>query len=511
MRKVTASAVILTALTSCGHNSGISSTQWSFKVPAEDEANSLAISPDSSNTTDGAFVSAVGNQAFIGQEAVKERGSLSNGNMMGPAFNQPSKNIETTAVGLSAVGLSAGLGPERSVPRLSGAKNGGSAPAFNWLKGYQPVAARPDPVAEIKAFLSANSSPNSLSNREPYRSDILTPSLPTVYLPDSASITSTSGNPTDMGLQVASINNARSNARGNASFTSEGLPIIESSVRDVPADYSTESTVAPTPLNDGLPVLEASSIKEMPIGTAILQDLQRTKTGQAISSLSEKNSNGRIDIEILPAEASIANDASVVSASVVSAGIVSAGIVSDRANSFSTRNPTLESLRRSMVVREVSPLVANPSQTADTDASLAREPDLNSLAVEAIAVSSPSSDSSTLESLLETAAQPDLPVDLPVDLSSSNTASPLLEGLGNTQPLPTLYLPIPEATSENGDAAALSTPVSLVRNSLASLTSSQKTLNQKTLNQKTLNQRSRANLIRIDNKLSTQRRQLVSY
>ena len=121
----------------------------------------------------------------------------------------------------------------------------------------------------------------------------------------------------------------------------------------------------------------------MPIGTAILQDLQRTESAQAMADLPvEENSNGSIDIEIMPAETSVANDASTVS-SAVSAEV-------DRPNDVSTNGPTLASLQRSMGVRGVSPLVADALQTAESD--LAVEPNLPNSSVEAIAVSNPRSD-----------------------------------------------------------------------------------------------------------------------
>ena len=167
--------------------------------------SSLALDFDSSDTPDGLFVSAVSNQAFTGQSAAKALGSVSSGDMMGPAFNQPPGEIKTTAVGLSTAGL------------LNRSRQGSSG---SMVGGYQPVAARPDPVAEVNAFLSANSSPSALSNREPYRSNILPPSLPTVYLPDPASITSDLGDSSNMQSQAAYSD--------NASFAGVGLPVFES-------------------------------------------------------------------------------------------------------------------------------------------------------------------------------------------------------------------------------------------------------------------------------------------
>ena len=520
MRKVTASAVILTALTGCGQNSGIPSTQWSFEIPSENENSSLALSRDSGDMADGTFVS-TSDQPLIGQSAVEGLGAASRGDMMGPAFKQPSLDIETTTVGLPAAGVSRRSGLGSSSPSLAGVEKYSSASSSNLTSGYQSVAARPDPVAQVNAFLSASGSPNDLSNREPYRSDILAPSLPTVYLPGAASITSTLGNPTEIASQTAYAD--------NASFANAGLPVLESSGGGIYSssgssspdlstvalaqgqpvyqsiDYPTvypavtvpateglsspgsSSELAPSAtLDDGLPVLEASRAQDVPIGTAILQDLQRTETAQVVQSLpAEKNSNGSIDISIMPAEMSVADDESVISSEAVS----------DQSIDVSTSAPTLESLRRSMVVQEESPLVAYASQAAEAD--LAVDPNL---VVGAIAVSNPNADFPTLESLLETmpetAARPNFSVNLP----DNNAASPLLEGFESAQPLSTLYLPIPEATSESSADTTLPTHVSLMRNSLASLAASPEMLSQ----------RNKVVLGLVD-KLSTKRRQLVTY
>ena len=493
MRKVTASAVILTALTGCGQNGGVPSTQWSFEIPTEDEISSLVLNHDSSDMTDGALVSSIGDQAFTSRAGgldATSNGAYAEG-MMGPAFKQPSANMKTT-------GLSTASSPGRL-------KAGSSI--SDLLSSYRPVAARPDPVAQVKAFLSANGSPNDLISREPYRSDILTSSLPTVYLPSAASVTSTSGEPTNM--------ESRSAYADDTSFTSTGLPTIEPSVGGLYApsgisssgssalapatvalnpglptyqqgDYPVVSSAASIPASipvteglpaaagssgfaeslamsrDGLPMIEANGSRETPIGTAILQDLQRTAPIQAMQSLpAEDNVSGSIDIDITPAEAGVAE---VLAAEPVASEQAS----SDQTIDVSTSGPTLESLQRSMVLREVSPLVvAYASQPAKAD--LAVEPNLT---VEAIAVSNPDSSFPTLESLLETMPETATQPNFTVDLSDNNAASPLLESLNSTQPLSTLYLPIPESAPESSAAAGLPTNVSVVSGSLASLADS---------------------------------------
>ena len=547
MRKVTASAVILTALTGCGHNSGIPSTQWSFEIPSEDQISSLELGQETSAVADATLVSAVDSQVRsygAGDSFETGSGGSSTEDMMGPAFSQPSDYIGTissnlsessdSALSLSSTGLSStGLSSTGSYSSLAstGASTG----------GYQPVAVRPDPVAQVKAFLSANGSPSALVNREPYRSDVMTPALPAVYLPTPASITATLGDPTGMESQVAFVD--------DGSFTSVGLPAIESSGGgwySTASDYSASGYSAGTevaavssnaypveafsdaspdqPLltasnelsDSGLPMLEPSTAEDTSIGTAILQDLQArqpqtTQVAQSAPALPvQSNAGGGIDIEITSAE--VAEPSSNLVASAWEAG-------PEAEPSATNDGPTLESLTRSMAVREVSPLVAYASQSE------------TSLAVESIARTTPHADFPTLESLLETmpetATQPNFAVDFP----ENNAASPLLEGLSSAEPLSTLYMPIPEADLASSADANLSVNVGLIRGSLASLadilptaSSSQNLLDGALVSAATqvktslrdrsldavLQQRNKAILSLVD-KSSAKRRQLVTY
>ena len=372
----------------------------------------------------------------------------------------------------------------------------------------------------------------------------MAPALPTVYLPTPASITATLGDPTGMESQVI--------VADAGSFTSASLPVVEPSIGGV---YRTASNSAATASNqmalsqaaseqaqtiyqqansysaievatvpsaraeNGLPALGPSSARETSIGTAILQDLQVMQAAQAAPASPVQADAGSIDIDIVSAEAAAPTEDLVASAS----------DGRDVVESVTANNgPTLEDLTRSMVVRDLSPLVAYASQTGEA-----------SLAMEAIARSTPHTDAPTLESLLETmprtAAQPNFAV----DLSDGNAASPLLEGLSNAEPLSTLYMPIPDAASEdtvssngsrNDADASLLTNVNLIKGSLASLadmlpaaksphdslsgmlaaSAGQSTSLQRSALDSVLHQRNKAILSLVE-KSSTKRRQLVAY
>ena len=515
MRKVTASAVILTALTGCGQNSGIPSTQWSFEIPAEDEISSLALDQEVDSAAATLVSTADGSYSQQDTFVDKSFGS-STGDFMGPAFEQPGVVIETdvadtsTATGLRSINSEA----------LSLSNSYRSFPTTEISSGYQPVAARPDPIAQVKAFLSAHGSPSALNGLNDYHSSVVTPVLPTVYLPPAPVDTTASlGIPTDIDAQASSSS--------SASFTGAGLPIVESSGGGVyrnensssangllaiapaqeqpiyqpvaayssltelvtplsagPSNSAVSSTISsaeqrqsPSIGEDGLPLLEASRAGEASIGTAILQGLQAEADVQTASTVelaqdlyaqaavgdrlgnaeisnagidNAETNIAKIDIAIVPAEA----DAPYRDLTADVSQVSSSGLTEVAA----TDVPTLEGLqRRSAQVQEVSPLVTYTSSSADN----------SDLAVEEIAVTAPQPTFPTLKRLLETmpetSAQSNLAVDLPLD---NNTASPLLEGLRNVEPLSTLYLPIPETVSEE---AVASTSADLVKASLTSL------------------------------------------
>jgi hypothetical protein len=158
MYKVTATAVILTAMTACSQNSGVPSSQWSFEVPSGDEANANA-----KLVKDGSAQAKTRNAGAEGKASGDRE-------QMGPAFTQPTVESATSARG-DAAGKTA------------------------TSSGTASASLRTDPVAQLRAYLQNNgqnngqtigqngsqsfaqdtSSPSALANRAP--------SAPTAYLP----------------------------------------------------------------------------------------------------------------------------------------------------------------------------------------------------------------------------------------------------------------------------------------------------------------------------------------
>ncbi|MEO0705543.1 MAG: hypothetical protein AAF050_07755 [Cyanobacteria bacterium J06649_5] len=194
MRKVTASAVILTALTGCNQG-GIPSTQWSFEVPFGDN-------------TDGAQADAVGSDRVTNNElsatstVIKPVGSNAPDSafekaMMGPAFEQPT--VEAT---LSK--------PLASTRNLLGTASGspsdilGVAPSSPALKSI--ASSRPDPIDQVRSYLRSSGSPTALANRAPYASQVYLSSVPTAPLdPTEFSFSSSSQFPVSAPIISAPI------------------------------------------------------------------------------------------------------------------------------------------------------------------------------------------------------------------------------------------------------------------------------------------------------------------
>ncbi|MFK8182664.1 MAG: hypothetical protein AB8B99_04765 [Phormidesmis sp.] len=158
MRKVTASAVILTALTGCSQ-SNIPSTQWSFEVPSEDQA---------SNSTEATLVSERPLATGLSEDAQSFVSQATGGRMMGPAFEQPTAEIPLGAR-VSTVGRPGSKEVSTLAAEAYGIANGLST---------QP-STRPDPVAQVRAYLRASGSPSALTSRTPYASEVYLSALPT--------------------------------------------------------------------------------------------------------------------------------------------------------------------------------------------------------------------------------------------------------------------------------------------------------------------------------------------
>ena len=495
MRKVTASAVILTALTSCGQNSGIPSTQWSFEVPSEDGVGSLELGTGSGGVSGTTLVSAAGGPVLFDEAATDTFDAVPGQEMMGPAFQQPGLALDASDSKWSAKNSQLGRSSSSS-----------SAVSVDLGSGYSSLASRPDPVAQVKAFLSAHGSPSALTNREPYRSDVLVSSVsswPTVAAPPAPTVTAMLGSPFGMEMQTA------------PDFTEVGLPVVDALAGGVygsassaipepsasagsissgqdrpiyqPFSYSAlpaestasamvssgEGSAAETVIAgadelaaDGLPRLEpmATSAEEVSIGTAILRDIRETEIAQAVPT--QDVANGSIDIAVVPASTGGMEEdsTSLLSAGSEVAGSEMAGSgLADREVSGGAiaSLPTLEGLQRSVLARD-SELVAYASQAGGVDA-----------AVEAVAVSTRNADSPTLERLLETMPETAAQANFAADVSSNRLlegTSPLLDGLSGAEPLSNLYMPISGMSAADGTDTSRSMDASLVRSSLALLT-----------------------------------------
>lgn len=310
MRKVTASAVILTALTGCSQSS-IPSTQWSFEVPTDDQA---------SDTTETALASDR-SLSVMSEEARSFIEQPTGGRVMGPAFEQPATEASERA-SVSTAGRPGSKEGNKEVSTLA-------AEAYGVTSGLATQrSTRPDPVAQVRAYLRSSGSPSALTNRTPYNSGVYLSSLPTpnrYYEPSVSSLNTafpigtadlglTDTLPAPFSASVPTISSAISNS-GFSSTSSElisndltfraaapaAVATFTATEPAVVALTATESTGIDSAirLNSQLPQLEAglpeaeitsyadSDIDRLPqlsqretvsttsIGTSILQDLQR--------------------------------------------------------------------------------------------------------------------------------------------------------------------------------------------------------------------------------------------
>ena len=170
MHKVTASAVILTALTGC-NQSGVPSAQWSFELPADDFSNSAQFTTDDA-LGDDSFSATLPSgiqpetQSFLRQPS---------GDMMGPAFEQPS-GVDVLATDLTR-GLpgTAGLASSQFSSLVTTATNDDTS-------AFIQAAARPDPVAAARRYVARDRQPALITSRVPYSYQ---PYSQSVYLPSS--------------------------------------------------------------------------------------------------------------------------------------------------------------------------------------------------------------------------------------------------------------------------------------------------------------------------------------
>jgi hypothetical protein len=493
MRKVTATAVILTALTGCSQSGGIPSAQWSFKVPSSGEASSQLANADVDKEISARSGSAEKTELFAG--------SAGSSRMMGPAFEQPDAQALAKA---STLGRPS-----------SGEASNLSASLANGLAASQ-TSTRPDPVAQVRAYLNT-SSPTALTNRTPYNSQVYLSSAPAAnssFVPSAPSVdylsiaqlgldspaTSNSNSSNSSGtfstnaLPEPAASNATNNATNSATYAplpvAETLPSESNSsyVAVAPAAYSADypSANVTSRSSDGLPQLASnvssslSSSTALPesiqteavqpeadsIGTAILRDLQRSSSAETAADITTSAPASAVadtaNITAAPAQSLQPQLDSVVFDEAASVGVspqvyapsesapseLAPSELAPSESSTYSEPATLVRLTQTMPDREASPLV--DSFRAGSDLTELSQP------VDNVPLSSQREPISPNSSRVE------------VDLRSSDAsllpasplpASPLLEGLRierESSQQSTIYVPIAEAAPVNGSDVLIS-------------------------------------------------------
>jgi len=154
MRKVTASAVILTAITGCSQSEAPSS-QWSFEVPSASQA---AQQSEASALLADAFAS-------------RPQQSLSE-----PSSAQFSSAESTT---FDPSGNASALSPDKPTSDSELGALAEETATFNASSLLNPVVStRADPLASVRSYLNATSSISDIVNRVPYSSQVYLPPAP---------------------------------------------------------------------------------------------------------------------------------------------------------------------------------------------------------------------------------------------------------------------------------------------------------------------------------------------
>jgi len=424
MRKVTASAVILTALTGCSQSGGIPSSQWSFEVPSEEAISNPQSELDSESL-------AISDPSADPQSLVAESSSR---RTMGPAFEQPA----VTAPSSNSVGSKISVSSQSDSAELSAL----SVETYGLASGVSGArrSTRPDPVAQVRAYLRASGSPSALTSRVPYASQVYLSSLPVpnqYYSTDATAADSLSSALTfgesipatsvvDLNLSDALTDTSVSAAGVTSDFSptlssvstastasnsfNEPLPAVSE-----PADIAADNQPEAISYSDGLPQLVSGTTTtaftpsgDVPIGTAILNNLQQP-------SVDTSPTVPNAVLEPLPQVVALSPSAytpnqidTTTTASSAVAYPLAVQVSSQAFTSAPQPAPTLASLTETMPARELSPLVA--SYRANSN--------------------------------LSEAAQSS---EFPEDLSSTEPLdSPLIDSFREDTPLSTLYVPIAE-------------------------------------------------------------------
>ncbi len=258
MRKVTASAVLLTAITGCAQ-SKTPTNQWSFEVPDSSETAASFNSLNSNFTLPSALSDEA--QAFVNQASKARTGR----SFEPKSFRQPgSSNPDTPVVTslLTEPASNAEVSPPLTVT---------TSLTEELIQTY--TAPRPDPVAEARAYLNDNT-PGLATNRDSYSSA-------QVYLPSFTAATpisdSTLEMPSTMAVQTA-------NPAVESINTANVLPSL---LPQVQAIASQADVLAPNSLSPvaSTSIREVADAEDVPLGTAILLSRQQNPAENSMAAV----------------------------------------------------------------------------------------------------------------------------------------------------------------------------------------------------------------------------------
>ena len=507
MRKVTASAVILTALTGCSQN-GVPSNEWSFEVPTDDQA---VFSETGSFSSSELFAEDSAFQAKASSLAAQASAAPSHGSVvMGPATEQPIADATQPAASVSENLASADFSQLVTTATSSNASS------------FIRATARPDPIADVRSYLSRRSSPGLLTSRLPYSSDIYLPSSPpaaplsalgtipvsptpqptpvaAAVLPTGPVGVSISALPeTSVALPPAPSSSPAPLTTAAATTTSEipslydGVAVPQAAApTPAPADAFSATTpltvVAAPELDEGLPVLQPSqpiddsaaltepgpaepaltataTTRRTSIGTSILRDLQRNQSDTLAAEPSIRPSAAEPLPAAEPAEP-VASAPSIFEQPTEQQDLDAPSIAlltetpADTASASEGR-PTLEDLVRSIPERKDSPLLVSFRSVDDL---LEREA-IKDQAVDVL---------QTQGEVEQEAVNPSVhQLNYEADTHSSQADSPLLEGLSagpDDVSLSTIYVPISEEISVDASAALIQAAIAALGNEVTTV------------------------------------------
>ncbi|MEL6902933.1 MAG: hypothetical protein AAFP07_18500 [Cyanobacteria bacterium J06606_4] len=505
MRKVTASAVILTALTGCSQN-GVPSNEWSFEVPADDQAvfSDAGSFSDSELFAEDATFQAKASSLAADVSAMPSTGSA----VMGPAVEQPSA-AESAQPAASTVESIAS--PDFSQLATTATSSNASS--------FIRATARPDPIADVRSYLSRRSSPGLLTSRLPYSADIYLPSsppaaplsalgtLPASPTPQTAPAPAAVLPSGPVGVSISALPETSVSLPPAPSSSPAPLTAAATTTGDIPSLYdsvavtqaaaptsaevssaATSLTVVAAPeFDEGLPVLQPSqpvddsaaltgsgpaapaptataTTRRTSIGTSILRDLQHNQS----NTLAAEPSVRPQAVESLPAVEPVdpvASEPAIFGQPTEQQApdANSLALITETPEDIavaSEERPTLEELVRSIPERKDSPLLVS-FRSVD---SLTERQAIKDQAVDVLP---------TQGDVEQEVANPSIhQLDYEIDTHSSQADSPLLQGLSagpDDVSLSTIYVPISEEISVDASAALIQAAIAALGNEVATV------------------------------------------